>query len=257
MIAAGVDLGSTTVKVAVVKDQEILATAIDQAGFGGHEKAKELFDRCLEGCGLARKDIAYCIATGYGRARVDFADKAMTEITCHARGAAKLLPGCRFVVDIGGQDSKAIALDEGARVVDFAMNDKCAAGTGRFLEVMASALGLDMEGFAEQAMAGMEEPVAISSICTVFAESEVIGQVNSGAPLDKIAAGICMSVASRVTGMAARLDVREPAAFTGGVSRNLGVRTALEKRLGIRLVAHELSQLAGAIGAALIAADSG
>jgi len=255
VIFAGIDVGSTTVKVVLLEQEHVIKKALGRAGFKGHEVAEALLNRSLLETGYGKSNIGMCIATGYGRARVRVADKVVTEITCHARGAWALLQGCRFVIDIGGQDSKAIALDQNGRVIDFAMNDKCAAGTGRFLEVMAKALDFDLDSFSNIALTGMKNPVPISSICTVFAESEVIGQVNSGAPIEEISAGICMSVASRVAGMAGRLPIEEPILFTGGVSINEGVRKALEKRLGMKINFHELSQYAGALGAALIGAD--
>jgi len=254
VITAGIDLGSVTVKVALMRDGELLAADLAAAGFRGDEVAAELLSGCLVQAEISREAVERIVATGYGRARVGLADRRVTEITCHARGARHLLPDCRLVIDIGGQDSKAIALAEDGRVLDFAMNDKCAAGTGRFLEVMANALEVELTEFARQALAA-DEPAAISSICTVFAESEVVGQVNAGTPRDSIAAGICASVAARVAGMASRLPQAEPVLFTGGVSRNAGVVEALQRRLDKPIVVHEQSQLAGAIGAALIAGD--
>jgi len=192
------------------------------------------------------------VATGYGRNSVRVADRAVTEITCHAAGAVFLRPGVRTVIDIGGQDSKIIVLEENGRVKDFAMNDKCAAGTGRFLEVMARALEVDLDQFGAFA-ANAERPAAISSLCTVFAESEVISLIAKGEIRENIIAGIHDAVSARVMAMAGRLDLREPMMMTGGVAKNSGVVRALERRSGLAIEVSPLAQVTGAIGAALIA----
>jgi predicted CoA-substrate-specific enzyme activase len=191
------------------------------------------------------------VATGYGRNSVDFADKAVTEIICHATGAYFLNPNVRSVVDIGGQDSKVIVLDGHGKVKDFAMNDKCAAGTGRFLEVMARALEVDLDLFGEASLKA-DNPSRISSLCTVFAESEVISLIAKGEKRENIIAGIHESVASRVAALANRVGVKQPIMMTGGVAKNIGIAKALEAKLGPMEI-FASAQVNGAIGAAVIA----
>jgi predicted CoA-substrate-specific enzyme activase len=192
------------------------------------------------------------ISTGYGRNSLEFADKAVTEITCHAVGAHYLNPKVRSVIDIGGQDSKAISIDERGGVKDFAMNDKCAAGTGRFLEVMARALEVDLEDFGNLSITA-DQPSKISSLCTVFAESEVISLISQGEKRENIIAGIHESIAARVSAMANRVGIKTPIMMTGGVAKNVGVLKALETKLGQPIEVSEKTQVTGAIGAALIA----
>ena len=194
------------------------------------------------------------MATGYGRNNVEFAQKAVTEITCHAAGAHFQDPSARSVIDIGGQDSKAIALDQKGHVIDFAMNDKCAAGTGRFLEVMARALEVDLDAFGDMSLQA-DAPASISSLCTVFAESEVISLISRGEKRENIIAGIHDSIGARVVAMANRIGLIKPLMMTGGVARNKGVVKALEMKSGLPIVVLKLAQVNGAIGAALIAAS--
>ena len=193
------------------------------------------------------------MVTGYGRIQAGFADETATEIACHARGVAALRPGVRTVVDIGGQDSKAILLEEDGRVRDFAMNDRCAAGSGRFLEVVARILGTDVDGLSDLARAAGAES-EISSMCVVFAESEVIGMLARGFPRGDIAAGVVRSIARRAAGLAERVGVRPPVAFTGGVALNAAMAAALGRELRHRLVIPPDPRVTGALGAALIAA---
>jgi predicted CoA-substrate-specific enzyme activase len=192
--------------------------------------------------------------TGYGRIALDFVDYRITEISCHARGVHHLLPATRTVIDIGGQDCKAIVLDEGGRALDFEMNDRCAAGTGRFLEVMAGALGTDLPGLAQMALSSAA-PASLSSTCTVFAESEVIGLLAQGTARADVAAGLCRAVAQRVAGMLQRTGVTGPVALTGGVALNEAVRGALQQVLDVPIVVPPDPQLTGALGAALLAVE--
>jgi predicted CoA-substrate-specific enzyme activase len=211
--------------------------------------------RAWESVGLSRNDIARVIVTGYGRVSADFADTTVTEITCHAKGVHFLNPSVRTIIDIGGQDSKVIKLDQTGKVSDFAMNDRCAAGTGKFLELTARALETDLEDFGalyEKA----RKPCSISSVCTVFAESEVVSLLAEGHSLENIVAGLHQAIAKRVGNMALRLGVEEEVAFTGGVAMNTGVASALEEELMIEFQPLSYSpQLAGALGAALLAKD--
>ncbi|MEM0204098.1 MAG: acyl-CoA dehydratase activase [Archaeoglobaceae archaeon] len=251
MISAGIDIGSLTAKCVLLSDSKILAHKVMRVKPKIEETAREVFEETLKIAEVRREDVTRIFATGYGRSRVDFADKAITEITCHAVGASFLIPSVRTVIDIGGQDSKVIAVENG-KVVDFVMNDKCSAGTGRFLEVMANALHLTLEELGTIAMRA-EKKITISSTCTVFAESEVISYLSAGEKIEEIVAGICDAIASRIVGMATRVGVKEDVVLTGGVAKNLGVKKAIEEKLGISVKVPEEPQIVGALGAAVLA----
>lgn len=251
---AGLDLGSITAKVVIISEGQILASAITFSGYNSAETAREVLSQALQEAKLARESIARLVATGYGRIRVPDADKQVTEITCHARGAYWLHPQTRTIIDIGGQDSKGIAINGQGKVIDFVMNDKCAAGTGRFLEVMAHALEEDLDRFGELSLAAPRR-AQISNTCTVFAESEVISQIAAGQPKDIIIAGIHEAIAARVSGMVQRISLRDEVVMTGGVARNAGVARMLEEKLGRRILVLPEAQITGAIGAALIAQE--
>jgi len=252
MITVGIDVGSITAKAAVVKDGELIGEQVIPTGYNARNAARAIFETILEQLELKPAFIAGIIATGYGRSSVAMADKSVTEITCHALGAHYLDPAVRAVIDIGGQDSKAIALDAAGAVRDFAMNDKCAAGTGRFLEVMARALEVDLDAFGDFSLRA-DRPAKISSLCTVFAESEVISLISRGERRANIIAGIHESIASRVMAMASRVGLEKPVMMTGGVAKNVGVIKALEKKIGDRLRVSPKAQVTGALGAALLA----
>ena len=246
----GVDVGSTTSKCLVLKNGEtVAAEIIVQAGTGTSGPARALAG-ALEAAGLRREDLACLTATGYGRNTFEGADHVVSELSCHAIGAAVLCPGTRTVVDIGGQDAKVLRLDARGQLENFAMNDKCAAGTGRFLEVMARVLELDMEQLAEKdALA--KSVIPVSSTCTVFAESEVISQLARNVDICDLVAGIHASVAVRTASLVRRLGLLPPVTMTGGVARNAGVVRALERELGTPITVSERAQLAGAYGAAI------
>lgn len=252
MITVGIDVGSITTKAAVVEDGKLVSDRIISTGYNAKDAGKTVFDDILADLGIALSAIDGIVSTGYGRNSVEFAHKAVTEITCHALGAHYLAPDVRSVIDIGGQDSKAISINENGGVKNFAMNDKCAAGTGRFLEVMANALQVDLEDFGQFSL-NAEHPSKISSLCTVFAESEVISLISKGEKRENIIAGIHESIASRVVAMANRVGMTAPIMMTGGVAKNVGVLKALETKLGQRIEVSEKTQVTGAIGAALIA----
>jgi len=252
MVTVGIDIGSITAKAAVMRDGSILAVQILRTGYNAKNAGDQLFEGILSGLGLNPSDIDGIVATGYGRKSITFADRAITEITCHAAGARYMNPEIRSIIDIGGQDSKVILLDETGRVRDFAMNDKCAAGTGRFLEVMARALDVEISDFGSLSLAA-DHPASISSLCTVFAESEVISLIAKGESRENIIAGIHDSIAARVSAMAGRIRWVPPIMMTGGVAQNSGVVRSLEKKIGHSLVVTPNAQLTGAIGAALIA----
>ncbi len=252
MITMGVDVGSISTKGAIVKNGEVLLSKTISTGYNAKSAGRRLFDEMLSESEMKETDIEKIIATGYGRNSVAFAHKTVTEITCHAAGAHHLSPGIRTIIDIGGQDSKAISVDDTGSVNDFAMNDKCAAGTGRFLEVMARAMEVDLTEFGNMSLSA-ETPASISSLCTVFAESEVISLIATGEDRANIIAGIHESICSRVVAMAGRVGLNAPVMMTGGVARNIGVVKALENKIGMEVEVSEYAQVNGAIGAALIA----
>lgn len=252
MITAGIDVGSMTTK-AVVLNGKAYHSLILPTGCSPRQAGWDVFKELLDMAGLVREEVDYIIGTGYGRISLTFIDKAVTEISCHARGARYLVEGTDMVIDIGGQDSKIIVLNKDGNAVDFAMNDKCAAGTGRFLQVMAAALGTDVGELGELSRGC--EPVPISNMCTVFAESEVIGLLAEGVEKGRIIAGIHQSVARRVSSMALRLSKGEVITLTGGVARNAGVQEFLARELGVDIIVTPESQVAGALGAALLAQE--
>ncbi len=250
MIAVGIDLGSVAAKGVLLNGKTTYKTVIP-TGWSPRDAGEQLLNNLLQKSGLRRSQVASIVATGYGRVSYDEADRKVTEISCHARGVAHLLPEAGTIIDIGGQDSKVIRINEHGKVLNFAMNDKCAAGTGRFLQVMANTLGMEVSELAEQEVPG--EKVTVNSMCTVFAESEIIGLLARGMSKGGIIAGLHQSVGKRVAAMARRLGVKEQVAFTGGVALNKGVERALVEELGCPVVVLEDCQFTGALGAALLA----
>ena len=251
----GIDSGSLTAKAVIMDgNRKIVSHSVVQMGFVSQEAVRTAMDNVLASAGKSLEDIAYTVSTGYGRRRLDFADKTITEISCHARGAGFLLPEVRTVIDIGGQDSKVIAVETSGNAKNFAMNDRCAAGTGQFLEVMAKALEVDLDKTGELSLQSQTK-LTISSLCTVFAETEVISLVAQGHSKADILAAIHQAIARRITGMVARVGLREPVMMTGGVAKNVGVVRALEKELGVSLTVPQECQIVGAIGGALFASD--
>ena len=247
---AGVDVGSVSTE-AVLFDGQIRGQVIMPSGGVPRVAGERALAGVLEQAGVARAEVARIVATGYGRASLAFADKAVTEITCHARGAHFLDPATEMVIDIGGQDSKVIVLEGDGTPVDFAMNDKCAAGTGRFLEVMSRTLDISLSEMARLSQGAT--PVAISNVCAVFAESEVVSLLAAEVPREEICAGLHASVAAKVGAMVRRVGLRDRIMFTGGVSKNAGVRHALEASLGVSLILPPEPQIVGALGAAIVA----
>jgi predicted CoA-substrate-specific enzyme activase len=258
MIAAGVDIGSRTTKAVIIDGKnKILSDAIGLTGIRPAQTGHEVLRQAWGNANISREDISQIVVTGYGRVSADFADKAITEITCHAKGVHFLDPSVNTIIDIGGQDSKVIKLDEKGKVADFAMNDRCAAGTGKFLELTARALETDLEDFGALYVKA-KKPCSISSVCTVFAESEVVSLLAEGNNLEDIVAGLHQAIAKRVGNMVLRLGVEEDVAFTGGVAKNQGVVYALEEELMIDFNPLSYSpQMAGALGAAILAKNSG
>jgi predicted CoA-substrate-specific enzyme activase len=254
MYAVGIDIGSTSGEALILDGEKIVAWSVVDTGYNSRRAAALALDQALAQSGLAREQLEPVVATGYGRVAVEFAHNQVTEISCYARGIHHLYPEVQTVIDIGGQDSKVVAVGPGGKPLDFAMNDKCAAGTGRFLDVIARALELDLEEMGPSALRA-RRAADISSTCTVFAESEVVTLVAEGVPREEIVAGICRSIAKRVGGMARRVGVEPPVAFAGGVAKNVGVVRALEEIIGETLIVPEEPQIVGALGAALVARD--
>jgi predicted CoA-substrate-specific enzyme activase len=243
MLVAGIDIGAATAKTVILGDSKILGYAIRPTGHDVKLATERVTKEALEKARLSTsvKTLDYVVSTGYARESIDFADKTVTEIICHAKGAHFMIPSTWFVIDMGGQDSKAIEVDPRGNVTNFAMNDKCAAGTGRFLEVMAQVL---------------KEPCAISSTCTVFAETEVVVLRAEGKGRKDLIAGVHKAVASRVAAMTSGLTIRPDAVFTGGVAKNIGVRKFLEEEIGMELHVPGEPQIIGALGAALFAKEA-
>lgn len=252
MMTAGIDIGSISTKAAVFSDTRILGTKVIFTGYNAEQAGRKVLDDLLKELHLETSAIEKIIATGYGRNSVKFVNRTVTEIICHGAGAYFINPQVRFVIDIGGQDSKAMVLDSTGRVLNFVMNDKCAAGTGRFLEVMARALEVDLDSLGQLSLQA-DHPSRISNICTVFAESEVISLIAKGESRINIIAGIHESIAARVFSLANRIGITPPVFITGGVAKNIGFVTALGKKLGLSPVVSEYAQVNGAIGAAILA----
>lgn len=253
VIAAGVDVGSVTAKTVLLDgDQNILAKHVVYQGIVNEEAARQCFHEAMAMAGVDRKQVDVIVATGYGRDLVGFGDRTVTEISCHADGAAFVLPGVRTIIDIGGQDSKVIGLDKNCVVINFRMNDRCAAGTGRFLEVMAGALRLTLDDLGPLSM-GSKQPAKVSGTCAVFAESEVISLMAQGIAKMDIVAGMHAAIGRRISGMVRGVGLRERVAMTGGVAKNIGVLKFLERELGISIVVPPHPQIIGALGAARFA----
>jgi predicted CoA-substrate-specific enzyme activase len=256
MIVGGLDIGSATGKAVVVKDGNVVGTSLLLATTSPGKTADRVMHEAVRQAGLSSIDhLDNIVCTGYGRLNIPFAEENISEISCHAKGAHWLAPSIRTVIDIGGQDCKVISISEKGKVLDFKMNDRCAAGTGRFFEAMARALCCGLEGISAMDNQG-EEPCIISNQCSVFAESEVVTLVNEGIDLKSIIAGINLSVASRLTSMARRVGVVDDVTLTGGCSKNGGLARALERKLDIEVKKlPQDPQLVGALGAAIFAAE--
>ncbi len=249
-LVAGVDIGSTTAKCALIEDGRIVGKSLAPVGVELVKDAERALEQALAEARRDRGEVRVVTGTGYGRFKVTFGQFTVTEIGCHAKGAHFLFPGTRLVLDIGGQDTKAIKVDPNGEVVDFAMNDKCAAGTGRFLDVCAGALGYDVSEIGALSL-GARHPVKVTNTCTVFAESEVTSYVARGKDPKDILAGLYGGIVSRSLSLMQRVGVEPEVTFTGGVSKNEGMVRTLERRLALRVNVSPLSQYVGAVGAAL------
>ena len=255
MYTLGIDVGSASSKAVILKDgKDVVAAEVVQVGTGSSGPQRAL-DKAFEASGLKKEDISYTVATGYGRFNFPDADKQISEISCHAKGIYFLVPTARTIIDIGGQDAKAIRLDDKGGIKQFFMNDKCAAGTGRFLEVMARVLETTLDEMAELDEQATDT-APISSTCTVFAESEVISQLSNGVSRNNIIKGVHLSVASRACGLAYRGGLEKDVVMTGGVAKNAGVVRAVAGVLKTDVIVAPNPQTTGALGAALFAYEA-
>jgi len=253
--AAGVDVGSTQTKATIINEnKEIVARSLIDTGANVVAAAENSYFQALESSGLREEEIEYIVGTGYGRYRVTFGNTQVTEISCHGRGAVHMFPDTKTVLDMGGQDTKAIRVGSQGEILDFCMNDKCAAGTGRFLGAASSALEIPIGELGPTALRA-KNPVRISTTCTVFAESEVLSWLGKGKAMEDILLGVHQSIGSRSIGLLRRVGVEEQLSFTGGVARNIGMVSVLNDTLGLEVNVSEDSHYMGAIGAALFALD--
>ncbi|MCX7597744.1 MAG: acyl-CoA dehydratase activase [Armatimonadetes bacterium] len=249
---AGLDIGSVATKAVLLgPDAEVVSRSLVATGWDARSAAEAVLDATLRAAGLDRADLIGFGVTGYGRDLLAEAAFRATEVTCQARGVAVVCASARTILDIGGQDTKAIRLDEAGRVADFALNDRCAAGTGRFLEVMARALGMSLEELGAAAAEAMTDPLPISATCTVFAESEVVGLLARGEQRERIAAGLCRAVARQVVALARRVGFIPPVAVVGGVARNAGVIAALKTETGEEIIVPGEPEFTAALGVAM------
>jgi len=247
---AGIDIGSTITKV-VILNEGIIASIIKPTGPEHRRLANKVMEEALNKVAISFRAITYIVATGYGRINVPFADKQFTEITCHAKGIASLFPNAKTIIDIGGQDIKAIKIDATGRTIDFVMNDKCAAGSGRFIEVIADALGVPLDRVGELSLQS-RNPAKISNICTIWAQQEVAASLAGGVPISDLLAGVHQSLADRIVRMVNRLKVEEAVIVTGGGGKNKGLLKALSEQLGREVLVPEEPLITGALGAALL-----
>jgi predicted CoA-substrate-specific enzyme activase len=255
---AGVDIGSVTTKAVIINEQEeVLAFSLILTSYDRQQSGADVLELALKEAGQTKDDIVYIVATGYGRRSISFANEVLPEIVCHARGTKLLFPTARTIIDIGGQDSKVIQLDMDGVVTKFEMNDKCAAGTGRFLEVLAERiLKTPVTEFGALALQS-KDPCTLSSICTVFAESEIISLLSQHRTKEDIAYSMCISIAKRVIsmGVGGQISYEEPIVFSGGVAKNSGVIKAIEENLGKKVITPEKQQITAALGAAIFAKE--
>ena len=247
---AGIDVGSTITKV-VILNEGIIASIIKPTGPEQRRLANKVMEEALHKAAISFQAITYIIATGYGRINVPFADRQFTEITCHAKGVFSLFPKAKTIIDIGGQDIKAIKIDATGRTIDFVMNDKCAAGSGRFIEVIADTLGVPLDRVGDLSLQS-ENPAKISNICTIWAQQEVAASLAEGVPISDLLAGVHQSLAERISRMVNRLRLEEAIIVTGGGGKNKGLLKALSEQLGHEILVPEEPLITGALGAALL-----
>lgn len=256
MIVAGCDVGSLTAKAVIMSDNEIVGHAVIRAMAKPEASARTVMNSALSESGLAMGDLSHVIGTGYGRRQIPFVNEVVSEIICHGKAAHWLMPSVRMVIDVGGQDAKAIRMDEGGSVVRYVYNDKCASGTGRFLEVMADVLEIALEEMGDLALSS-KGPISISNQCTVFAETEVVSLLNNGKEIPDIAWGLVRAMAHRIASLAKGIGLEPDIVMSGGVAKNRGMFSALEEVLGMEIKRLDGDpQLNGALGAALLAQDA-
>jgi predicted CoA-substrate-specific enzyme activase len=256
-IAAGVDVGSTQTKAVIMSsngEERILARALVDTGANVRKAAQNAFDVCCKEAGIAPADVGFVVGTGYGRYNISFGNAQMTEISCHAKGAGFICPGTRTVIDMGGQDSKAISVGAAGDVLDFVMNDKCAAGTGRFLANAAEVMGIGLDEIGPLSLKATR-PVKITTVCTVFVESDILSYLSQGKKPEDILGGVHLAIAKRTVSLARRVTIEPEITMTGGVARNCGMVHALEAVLGTRMQISPDAHFMGAVGAALFALE--
>jgi len=255
MISCGIDVGSLSGEAVLMRDGEIISWSIVRTGPDSAATAQEALDEALKRADLQAADIHFTVSTGYGRIIVPFAQRNISEISCHAKGANFFFPSARTVLDMGGQDCKAIRCDHAGRVTAFMMNDKCAAGTGRAMEVIASLLQVKLEDIGPISMAFQGEPRRISNTCVVFARSEVLSLMREGVSMEEILAALCDGMTERIKGLVRRVGVEKDFVISGGIAKNVGIVARLEQALGLEARIPPEPQIVGAVGAALFAAE--
>ena len=254
-IGAGVDVGSTETKAVLLDERlHVVGRSLINTGANVTRAAERSFAEAIAESGLEREDVDYIVGTGYGRFKVTFGDAQITEISCHAKGAAMMFPNTRTVIDMGGQDAKGISVGADGLVRDFVMNDKCAAGTGRFLANAADAIGLSLDEIGEASLKAVN-PVRLSTVCSVFVESDIMSYLAQGKKVEDILGGIHSAIAARTISLVRRVGIEPEVTFTGGVSRNIGMVRALEDKLQLKLNVSPDAQFNGAFGAALWALE--
>jgi len=253
--SAGIDVGSTQTKGIILNDKsEIVARALIMTGANVTRAGANCFEESLKLAGIQKEQVAYIVGTGYGRYKVTFGDAQITEISCHARGASFLFPNTRTVIDMGGQDAKGIHVGPDGDVKDFVMNDKCAAGTGRFLGSAAEALMLNLDDIGPISLKA-KNPVRLTTVCTVFVESDIMSYLAQNKKVEDILGGVHGAIAARTISLVRRVGIEPEVTFTGGVSRNIGMVRALEEKLGMKVNVSPDSHFVGALGAAIFALE--
>jgi predicted CoA-substrate-specific enzyme activase len=256
-IAAGVDVGSTQTKAVLVVcngETSVMARALVDTGANVRKAAERAYDECCKGAGVSPSNVGFVVGTGYGRYNISFGNGQMTEISCHAKGARFLCSGTKTVIDMGGQDSKAISVGDSGEVLDFVMNDKCAAGTGRFLANAAEVMGISLDEIGPLSLKATR-PVKITTVCTVFVESDILSYLSQGKRPEDILGGVHLAIARRTVSLARRINIEPEVTMTGGVARNQGMVSALETVLGCKMQVSPDAHFIGAIGAALFALE--
>ena len=256
MISVGIDIGSITAKAAILDEGQLKGTFFQGTGYDARKAAEAVMQKVLAISGYDKSNVDIVVATGYGRKSVSFADKTITEISCHAKGANWIFPTVHTVLDMGGQDCKVITCDDAGKVTSFVMNDKCAAGAGRSMEIVAKLIGIPLESIGDISLQSIDEPAEITSTCVLFARSEIMELMRDGVPKSNILAGTCDALTSRVLTLLSRAQVQKDLAITGGIAKNIGVTKRVEDRLGLKAKIYEEPQIIGALGAAIFAKET-